>query len=181
MAALFSMCVAATRSAALMGCLSHARPLTSIFVITCSCSPSTIKATAFQQRRASCTQPAPTVCVLGQQRWNAVAKKRQPNLLSSPLFTQKAYLFTNAKKSFARGTEEELRAREEAEKKASYEFLARKVDGDGRNAPCARDVESQLPTKKQLNEELPSAAELEKALKEGKIDMFVTKPEKDDD
>lgn len=98
-----------------------------------------------------------------------------------PLVTPVAGLFTNAKKSFARGTEEELKAREEREKKESQEFFRRQVDGDGRNTPRARDVEDHLPTKKQLNEELPSAAELEKALKEGMMDMFTMKPDKDEE
>ncbi|KPA74964.1 hypothetical protein ABB37_08932 [Leptomonas pyrrhocoris] len=97
------------------------------------------------------------------------------------LVAQQAGLFTNAKKSFARGTEEELKARGEAELKTSQEFLRRPVDDDGRNAPRARDVETQLPSLKQLNEELPSAAELEKALKEGKMEAFAMKPEKDEE
>lgn len=97
------------------------------------------------------------------------------------LETQKACLFTNAKKSYARGTEEEQKAREEAAFKESRDFLKQQVDADGRNAPRSRDIENRLPSKKQLNEELPSTAELEKALREGKMDMYATKPEKDEE
>ncbi|KPI84976.1 hypothetical protein ABL78_5967 [Leptomonas seymouri] len=112
------------------------------------------------------------------------------NVVSSPhlIFTgaassaaQKAGLFTNARRSFAGGTEEELAARTEEERKRSQAFLKRPVDGEGRNAPRARDVEDHLPTKKQLNEELPSAAELEKALREGNMDVYTTKLEGDEE
>lgn len=98
----------------------------------------------------------------------------------SSLTAQKACVFTNAKKSYARGTEAEQKAREEAAFKESQEFLRQPLEGDGHDAPRLRDLEGRLPSKKQLNEELPSAAEVEKAIKEGKMEMF-TKPEKDEE
>ncbi|AYU75653.1 hypothetical protein conserved [Leishmania donovani] len=99
----------------------------------------------------------------------------------SPCCTSTAPLFTNAKNSYARGTEEEQQARQEAAVKEWRDFLDQPVDADGGNAPSARHVEARLPTMKQLNEELPTAAELEKALREGKIDAYATQPDRDED
>ncbi|KAG5512474.1 hypothetical protein GH5_08440 [Leishmania sp. Ghana 2012 LV757] len=96
---------------------------------------------------------------------------------SSPCCTSMALLFTDAKKSYARGTEEEQRARQEASAKEWRSFLNQPVDPDGGNAPTARSVEDRLPTKKQLNEELPTAMELEKALRDGTIDTYTMRPD----
>ncbi|GET85486.1 hypothetical protein, conserved [Leishmania tarentolae] len=93
--------------------------------------------------------------------------------------TRTAPLFTNAKKSYARGTDEEKKARQEAAMKEWHDFLDQPVEADGSNVPTARDVEVRLPTMKQLNEELPTAVELEKALCEGKIDTYVTQLDRD--
>ncbi|CBZ23112.1 conserved hypothetical protein [Leishmania mexicana MHOM/GT/2001/U1103] len=99
----------------------------------------------------------------------------------SPCCTPTAPLFTNAKKSYARGTEEEQKARQEAAAKEWRDFLDQPVDADGGNTPSPRQVESHLPSIKQLNEELPTAAELEKALREGRIDAYATQPDRDED
>ncbi|KAG5487953.1 hypothetical protein LSCM1_08268 [Leishmania martiniquensis] len=101
--------------------------------------------------------------------------------VSSACCTPMARLFTNAKRSYARGTEEEQQVRQEALSKEWRDLLSQPVDADGGNAPSARTVEDRLPTKKQLNDELPTAAELEKALREGKIDAYTMRPDEDED
>ncbi|AIN95219.1 hypothetical protein LPMP_020390 [Leishmania panamensis] len=100
---------------------------------------------------------------------------------SSPCWTPTARFFTNAKKSYARGTEEEQQMRQEAAAREWRRFLAQPVDADGGNAPTARSVEDRLPTKKQLSEELPTMAELDKALREGRIDAYAMKLDKDEE
>lgn len=75
-------------------------------------------------------------------------------------------LFTNKKRP-APGMEEEP------------SFLRGKPQ-EGDPMLSAHQIEQRLPSKQQLQDELPSAAEVERAIREGKIDQYIVEEPKDE-
>ncbi|CAD2212782.1 hypothetical protein AGDE_15593 [Angomonas deanei] len=94
-----------------------------------------------------------------------------PSLLIPSTVCTKHSLFTNQKQSYGHDKDEVKEANKK--KKPFYEEESEKVYSSS-------EVEKKIPSVKQLNDELPSAAELEKALKEGKLDQYKSNEKEDD-
>lgn len=125
-------------------------------------------------------------------------QKGQKCPVYSPLCWSSAALFKNAKEYYGRrGADEEAEGKNQAgngqdpashhtaEARAAAEQLfgstnqGQFVSFD--NMPSAHSLDTKLPSLNQLRNELPSAAELEQATRDGTLDKFAVKASNDDD